>query len=249
VRLLATDRFGEAGVRAVDVEESDTAADVDEAVSCPRQRGVEGVDARTHHLLSEYEAGLAVEHEERVDLVVMVMGGDPRPLGVGLESKHGDFRQGAEDRYRPVPALEALTSAGRCDDRVGGRPAAVRRRGVLVEGTPPAEVVGEAGARRMEVEEPQLSRPVVVEAVHDTRRHHDQRAGGCRHALQRRPDLQGQLAREYVERIDVTEVDVRLGPALSLRMTGPGDVQPVVVAEDPQLAVRRVADRLPLVDS
>jgi len=47
----------------------------------------------------------------------------------------------------------------------------------------------------------------------------------------------------------VTEVDVRLGPALSLRMTGPGDVQPVVVAEDPQLAVRRVADRLPLVDS
>ena len=65
-------------------------------------------------------------------------------------------------------------------------------------------------------------------------------------AVEFRADLQSQVAREHVERVDVVEVDVRLGAALPDRVTRPGDVQPVVVAEDAQLAVRRVADRLAL---
>ena len=63
-----------------------------------------------------------------------------------------------------------------------------------------------------------------------------QRAGRCRHAVQLGPDLQGQLALEHVERVGVVEVDVRLRAALARRMTRPGDVQPVVLAEDPKLA-------------
>ena len=59
-------------------------------------------------------------------------------------------------------------------------------------------------------------------------------------------ELESHVAREHVEGVDVVEVDMRLGAALPDGVARPGDVQPVVVAEDAQLAVRFVADRLAL---
>ena len=64
------------------------------------------------------------------------------------------------------------------------------------------------------------------------------------HALELRPDLQGHLAGQHEERVDVVEVDMRLGAAFAGCVAGPGHRQPVVLAEDAELASGRVGDRL-----
>ena len=68
----------------------------------------------------------------------------------------------------------------------------------------------------------------------------------ARELLELGPDAQGHLAGQHVERVDVVEMDVRLRAALAGGVPRPGRVQPLVVAEDPQLAIRRVDDRLAL---
>ena len=56
--------------------------------------------------------------------------------------------------------------------------------------------------------------------------------------------FKGELTFEDVERVDVPEVDVRVGAALADCVPSPGDGEPVVLAEDPQLPWRRIGDRL-----
>ena len=246
-RLLTADSLCEAGVGPVHVEEDgSTAGVVADAVQRPRRGSEERTGPGPHDVVAQDELGLAVQHEEAVHLVRVLVRPDARPVGLDFESEHGDLGEVAEDRVHPVLALEALAAAGWNDQRVGGRSAAVGRRRVLVEVAAPTEVVGEATARRMEVQESQLSGTVVVEAVDDSRGHHGERAGGSSDADELGPELESHVAREHVKGVDVVEVDMRLGAALPDGVARPGDVQPVVVAEDAQLAVRFVADRLAL---
>ena len=246
-RLLTADALCEAGVGAVHVEEDgSTARVVADAVQRPRRGGVERAGPGLHDVVAHYEFGLAIQHEEAVHLVRVLVRPDARPIGLDFESEHGDLGEVAEDRVRPILPLEALAAAGWNDQRVGGRPAAVDRRRVLVEVAAPTEVVGEPTARRMEVEKSQLSGTVVVEAVDDSRGHHDERAGRSSHANEFGPEPESHVARQHVKGVDVVEMDMRFGAALPDGMARPGDVQPVVVAENAQLAVRCVADRLAL---
>ena len=152
----------------------------------------------------------------------------------------------AEDRDCAVLALEPLTPAGERHDHVGGGPSPVCGRRLLVELALLPEVLHEPAAGRVEVEEPELSRAVVVEAVHDARRYEHERPRRHADRLELGPDPQRHPARQDEEPVDVVEVDVRLGAALPFRVPGPRDVQPVVVAEDPQLALGPVHDRLAL---
>ena len=96
----------------------------------------------------------------------------------------------------------------------------------------------------MEVQEPRLARAVVVEAVDHAGRDDHQRPGSCGQGRELGPYSENELSLENVERVAVLPVDVRLRSALPGRMARPGDGQPVVVAENPQLAVRPVGDRL-----
>ena len=96
----------------------------------------------------------------------------------------------------------------------------------------------------VKVQEARLTWPVVVEAVDDAGRDDDQRAGGRIQGRSLRAESNRELPLEHVERVAVLPVDVRLRAALPGRMARPGDGQPFVVAEDPQLAVRPVGDRL-----
>ena len=241
------DALGEAGVGGVQVEEDDTPGQAvvhpvrhtgNSCVERPRACAVDAVAAD--------EARLTLEDEERIHLVGVIVRPDSLPLGLDLETERGDPGEVGEDRDRPVTPLEPLAVARRRNDRVGNRPAAVRRRLVLVELAPPAEILGEARARRMEVQEPQLTGAVVVEAVDEPWRNDYERSGRNAQRLEIRADPQAQMACEHVERIEMMQVDVRLGAALPGRMSRPGDVEQVVVAEDAQLAVRRVRDRLTL---
>ena len=167
------------------------------------------------------------------------------PDGPDLEPGEGELGQVAEDRIAEV--LRWKRSPPAVDQRIGRRTTAVVRRVLLVEVlVAPAQVLGEPAAGRVVVQEPELSRAVVVEAVHEAGRHHDEGARARGDAVELRADLEGELALEDVERIDVMEVDVRFGATLADRVTRPGDREPLVVAEDPQLPRRRVRDRLAL---
>ena len=70
----------------------------------------------------------------------------------------------------------------------------------------------------MEVQKPQLAGAVVVvvvEGVHELRRHEDQRSRRHAQRLEIRADRQGQIACEHVERVDVIAMDVRIGAAFA----------------------------------
>ena len=84
--------------------------------------------------------------------------------------------------------------------------------------------------------------------MHDTRRDEHERPGRCDELLQLRAENERDLSREHVEGIRVVQVHVRLRAALSGRVPRPREIEQLVVGEDPQLALRRVADRFRLVD-
>jgi len=144
--------------------------------------------------------------------------------------------------------LEQLALARAENDRVGGRTAAVLGRILRVEVASASQVLDEPSARGVDVQEPHLAVAVVVEAVHDTRRDEHERPGRCDELLQLRAENERDLAREHVEGIGVVQVHVRLRAALSGCMPCPREIEQLVVGEDPQLALRRVADRFRLVD-
>jgi hypothetical protein len=244
-KLLAADTLGESGIRAMRVQENcPPARVVVHTVRRSREGGIERAGPCAHDLVADHEPDLALEHGERVHLVGVPVRSDARPGGFGFEPEHGELGTLAEDRVQAVIPPEVLAASGLNDQGVRRRSAAVGRRRVLVEVASPAQVVGKAGPGRVEVQEAHFSGAVVGEAVHDPRRDHDERAGGRRDEGELGADLEGHRAVEHVEGVDVMEVDVRLGAALPGRMTCPRHVQPVVLAENSQLAGGRVGDRL-----
>ena len=106
------------------------------------------------------------------------------------------------------------------------------------------QVVGEAHAGRVEVEVAELRVARVPEAVHDERWNARERPRRHDDALVLDAEPDRQLALEHVEEIGVETVDVQVG-ALAVRAEArPRRVQRLVLGEDLDPPVRRVADDL-----
>ena len=96
----------------------------------------------------------------------------------------------------------------------------------------------------MEVEVPDLRVAPVSEAVHDERRHARERPRRNDRSLAVGPQHDGQLAVEDVEHVGVVPVDVEVGTCAPRPEARPRGVQRLVVGEDLDPAVGRVADDL-----
>ena len=160
---------------------------------------------------------------------------DPELVEVG-EELHAQAR----------PVDDELAAA---DHRLARRPAAVPGRGVLVVRERPAvahgaQVVGEAPAGRVEVEVAQLRVASVPEAVDDERRHERERARRDDDRLVLDAEPHRELALEHVEAVDVVAVDVEVGAQAVRREPRPRRVDRLVVGEDLDTPLGRVADHL-----
>src|SRR5207249_1707645 len=91
-QLHATQALGEAGVGSVHVQEDDAASLVAHSVPNSGRSGVERAGGPLNDLLSDDQFGLAVEHEERVDLVVVLVDADSGPRRVDGQVERGDLR-------------------------------------------------------------------------------------------------------------------------------------------------------------
>ena len=202
---------------------------------------VEGARSAEGDSIAGDEAGLAFEDEEGVDLVVVVVRGDTRPFRLDLQQEHGDLWEPAEDRDCAVLALEALTPAGERHDHVGaGRPPSRGRR-LLVELALRPEVLHEPAARRVEVEEPQLSPgPPLSKPCTTSRRHEHERPR--RHGRPARARAQPEAPAPPASTKKASTWwwwTCGSAPRCPAGVPRPGHVQPVVVAEDAQLALGR----------
>ena len=216
--------------------------------NCRVERACAGAD----DALAARELHLALEHEERVHLVA-VLGGRRCRATPGSTSSRKTESSGSAPRIVFTRSSRSKRSPppGRRDDGVRGRPAAVGGRRVLVEvacgrggsranPAPGAWKFRKRAARRARRCRSRARRPGGTT---------DERAGRAAITGAR---LRGRRCRvsspcEHVERVDVL-VGGRAGsaPRSPGRVARPGDGQPVVLAEDPQLAVRPVGDRLAL---
>jgi hypothetical protein len=84
----------------------------------------------------------------------------------------------------------------------------------------------------------------VDEAVHDVGRDGDEGARRRAHPIGARPDLEGDLALEHVERVGVLAVHVQVGTALAGAVARPGERQLGASGEEDDRAPLRVGDRL-----
>jgi hypothetical protein len=191
-------------------------------------------------------AQLALEHVERLGVAAVDVRADRGAARIRARLGDPDLVDVGEQRDPHVgPVEDDLLAA---DDRVRGRADPIGRRVLLVERRPPAvaqpaHVVGEAGARRVEVEVPQLGVARVAEAVDDERRHPDE-LPGRRGALRVVLELQRELAREDVEDVVVAAVNVAVGAVAARGEARPGRVHRVLLGEDLDAPLGRVADDL-----
>ena len=137
------------------------------------------------------------------------------------------------------------------DDGLARRTAAVLGRRVLVVGERAAvphraQVLGETVARRMEVEVADFRIGSVAEAMDDERRHARERSRGHADRLTLEPEPHGELALEDVEAIGVVVMDMEVGAFAVRTEARPSDVERVVVGEDLDAPVGRIADHLSL---
>ncbi len=140
-----------------------------------------GCDERSRAAGAVEELDLAVEDEERVDVIVVRVRVDAFEARLERQLDRRQVRQLGLDEVRAVATREPFARSGRGDDRrVLRLPAVLGRVEAVEPGVHAAQVVGEAAARRVEVEEAGPLRAVVVEAVDDVGRHGDERAGGRR---------------------------------------------------------------------
>src|SRR5215467_6158986 len=124
---LAAYPGGGADVRRVDVEEHDRPARlVHDAVSPPRRRTVERSRRYAHDSIRDDEAGFALDDEERVHLVVVLVRPDPRPRRLDGEAERRDLPEFALDDVHAVLADELFAAIGGRDDDVRERPSPVR---------------------------------------------------------------------------------------------------------------------------
>jgi len=84
-----------------------------------------------------------------------------------------------------------------------------------------------------------------AEGVGDLRWDGDESAGGDRDRLGLAPDLEGQLALEYIEGVGVLVVSVRAGYLFARRVPGARDRHFFASDEDAALALLAPKDRLP----
>ena len=152
----------------------------------------------------------------------------PVQVGARIARRERDLRE--RERAVPVadlrlehgsPAQDRLALARPAHDHVARGAAAVLRRVERV----PVELaavaarpqrLGEALARRVDVQEPRCLRAVVPERVDHTRG--DEHVCSRRRYVQRlavRPDAEHELALEHVPRVGVLLVDVRVRPLLA----------------------------------
>ena len=191
-------------------------------------------------------AQLALEHVERLGVAAVDVRADRGAARIRARLGDADLVDVGEQRDPHVgPVEDDLLAA---DDHVRGRADALGRRVLLVERRRPAvaqraHVVGEAGARRVEVEVAQLGVARVAEAVDDERRHAHERPGR-RGRLRVVLELERELAREDVEDVVVAAVDVPVGAVAARREARPGRVHRVLVGEDLDAPLGRVADDL-----
>ena len=240
----------EACIRCVEVQESQQFAALVRFESVPSSDGRrhEGTRDEPLGLRSDDDGRLAFEDVERVDVVLVGVRVDSLPAALEHELDHRELRQLAFDQALAVFALERLALARPAKDRLVERPAAVRRRIVLVKAlsATTANVVSEAHARRMEVEEDRGVVARVAEGVDDPRRRGCVRprpAAGPRH-VGPEPDLQ--LPLEHVEGVGVLPVDVRVGAFLAGLVAEPRDDQLLELGEDAQRPLGSVDDGLAL---
>src|ERR687883_846367 len=115
--------------------------------------------------------------------------------------------------------------------------------GLVGRGVQPAQVVGEAAARRVQVQETRLAGALVAERVDHFGRDDDQAAGleGERGAA---CELEPQAALEHVEAVGVPAVDVRSRAALSGGVARLGRAEPFVLREDADDVLGAVTDHL-----
>ena len=140
---------------------------------------------------------------------------------------------GTRRRRRPPPS-----PGGR---RPGAAAPGRRRRAAVAQR---AHERREALPGRVQVEVGDVRVAPVPEAVHDERRHASERPRRHHHALALGSQPDGQLALEHVEEVGVAAVDVQVRALAAGAEPRPRRVQRVVVGEDLDPPVRRVADDL-----
>ena len=133
-----------------------------------------------------------------------------------------------------------------CDRRILHRPAAVGGRIFGVEAClSSAQVVGEAASGSVEVEVTHLVRRApVAERMDDERRRDDERSHRHDRLVTVGTEPDRQLAREHVEEVCVTAMDMGIGAVSAGGEPRPGGVQLVPVGEDLDSPLRGVADDL-----
>jgi hypothetical protein len=168
-----------------------------------------------------------------------------RDDGVAPRLRDADLLDVGEQRHAQVRLVGH--EPGAADNRLRWRVAAVGWRRVLVireraAVAQRAHVVGEALAGRVEVQVADIRVAPVPEPVDDKRGHPRERSRRHEDRLALGAEPDGQLALQDVEEVGVVAVDVQVG-ALTVRSESrPRRVQRVVVREDLDASVGRVAD-------
>jgi len=173
---------------------------------------------------------------------------DASPAGLEGEIQERELRQLAFDHEDAIFPLKAFALAGSRGDGVGEEETAVGRRILLVEGVLPAaaDVVAEAHAGRVHVEEGRGRVARVLEGVDDSGRSGDVGARATANRGDVRPESEFDLALQHVESVRVVPVDVRIRAFLARLIAKPRHDQLLELGEDAQRPLRTVCDRLAL---
>ena len=208
-------------------------AGIRERMHDPDWRGDVRTDSEAKTLVAGEKLGLAFQHVERVDVIVVGVRVWSFEAGLELELDQSELFAPDLDRLNSVLALETFACSGRKEDGFGSGAATARRSVDAVEtagltAIPFLQIPCEAPVRCMEVQEPGTrSAP---EAMHDLRR-----SAGARVRRQQLlfvVDEDCEPALEDIERIRVLPMEVRIGAGTSVREERLGDAELVEVGLD-----------------
>jgi hypothetical protein len=242
----APDATSEAAVRRVEVEDAKGhGARVAETVSRSTRSREERAGACVPRAVIGVELDLALQHVERVHVVVVGVGVNALELRQERQLEHGELLEVGLDQERAGVVLDAFALAGAAEHPVVA--AAVGRRLELVEGVAPAaDVVAETHRGRMEVEEDRGRVTSVPKRVDDVGRSGRKRSRQPGDRFQVGPELELDFAFQNVERIRVLPVDVRVGSFLAGLVAEPRDDYLLQLSENPQRPFRAIGDGLAL---
>jgi len=208
--------------------------------------GNEGSRASADNLVLRDQLRFAFENEECVDVVDVGVRLNASPTRMEGQVEDRELRQLALDHNDAIFPLEALALARKAGDRLRERAAAVLGRILLVEVIAPvaANVVAEAHARRVHVEEDRGRIARVHEGVDYSGRSGDVGAGTASNRVDVGPEPEFDLALENVEGVRVVPMDVRVRTFLARFVAEPRDDQLLELGQDAQRPLRPVSDRL-----